>query len=85
MWSSSESSWLQSQMSRVRFPALHFLSSCRSGTRSIRFVRVTEELIERESSLYSLPRERAYWAVAGQLQGDTHIHWLMGGIFGMHR
>jgi hypothetical protein len=36
LWSSGQSSWLQSQRSRVRFPALpHFLRSSETGTGSI--------------------------------------------------
>jgi hypothetical protein len=46
-----ESSWLQIQRSRVRFPALpDFLICSGSGTGPLSLVRITEELLERKSS-----------------------------------
>jgi hypothetical protein len=46
MWSSVQSSWLQIQRSRVRFPALpDFLRSTKSGTGSTRRHEENEELL----------------------------------------
>jgi hypothetical protein len=48
LWSSGQSSWLQIQRSRVRFPALtDFLRSKRDP---LSLVRTNEELFERKSS-----------------------------------
>jgi hypothetical protein len=51
LFSSGESSWLQTQRSRVRFPALpDFVRSSGSGTSPLSLVTTTEELLGRTSS-----------------------------------
>jgi hypothetical protein len=55
MWSSGQSSWLQIQISRVRFPVLpDFLRSDGSGTGSTQLMRTIEELLGRNSSGFGL-------------------------------
>jgi hypothetical protein len=54
-WSSGQSSWLQIQRSRVRFPALpDVLRSNGSGTGSLSLVSAIEELLEWKSSGFGL-------------------------------
>jgi hypothetical protein len=51
LWSSGQSTWLQIQRSRVRFPALpDFLRSSGSGTGPLSLVSTTEEQLGRNSS-----------------------------------
>jgi hypothetical protein len=51
LWSSGQSSWLQIQRIRVRFPALpDFLRNSGSGTGSTQPLSTTEELFEWKSS-----------------------------------
>jgi hypothetical protein len=52
LWSSGHSSWLQTQKSRVRFPALpDFLSSSESGTGPTQtLARINEVLLERKEA-----------------------------------
>jgi hypothetical protein len=51
LWSSGQSSWLQIQWYRVRFPALPgFLRSSGSGTGSTQPHRMTEEMLEWKSN-----------------------------------
>jgi hypothetical protein len=55
LWSSGQSSWLQIQRSRVRFPALQdFLSSSGSGMGSLSPMSTTEELFGRNNCSSSL-------------------------------
>jgi hypothetical protein len=51
LWSSGQSSWLQIQRPRVRFPALpDLLRNSGSGTGPLSLVSITEELFEWKSS-----------------------------------
>jgi hypothetical protein len=55
MWSSGQSSWLQIQRSRVRFPALSdFLRSSGSGTSPLSLVSTIVELLGRNNSCSGL-------------------------------
>jgi hypothetical protein len=49
LWSSGQSSWLLTQRSRIRFPALpHILSSTGYGMGALSLVKINEELLQRK-------------------------------------
>jgi hypothetical protein len=55
LWSSGQSSWLRTQRSRVRFPALpNFLSAVSLERGPLSLVRTNEKLLERKVALRSI-------------------------------
>jgi hypothetical protein len=90
LWSGGQSSWLQIQRSRVRFPALpHFvrsrgggLKSSGSGTGPLSLVRIAEELVVRKSSGSDLEKNEinGRWDQLRRPR-DTALHAKVGSDF----